>query len=86
MLQLHSSHGKLAQESSELKIFLKHEAEAKDFEKVSSYGCSKKLFFLPGRSEKSTIVLVHAIKTIEFKYCIYSNKRRGLDTIKIKIP
>ena len=31
-----------------------------------------------------TIVLVHAIKTIEFKYRLYSNKRRRPDTIKIK--
>ena len=31
-----------------------------------------------------TIVLVHAIKTIEFKYRLYSNKRRRSDTIKIK--
>ena len=32
-----------------------------------------------------TIVLVHAIKTIEFKCRLSSNKRRGPDTIKIKI-
>ena len=31
-----------------------------------------------------TVVLVHAIKTIEFKYHLYSNKRRGPDTIKTK--
>ena len=31
MLQLHSSHGKLAHESSELKIVLEHEAVAGDF-------------------------------------------------------
>ena len=53
MLQLHSSPGKLAHESSERAIFLEHEAqaeiiffmfcaanwkgEAKDFEKVLSY-------------------------------------------------
>ena len=34
MLQLHSSHGKLAHASSELKIFLEHEAEAGIF-----FGC-----------------------------------------------
>ena len=95
MPQLHSSHGKLARTSSELKIFLEHEAEAriffcflgeaKDIDKVWSFECSKKLFFLPGGSEKSTIVLVNAIKTIEFKYRIYSNKHRRPDTIKIKI-
>ena len=48
----------------------KWKGEAKDFEKVQSYGCSQKLFFIPGRSEKNTVVMVHVIKTIEFKYHI----------------
>ena len=52
--------------------------------KVSSYGCSKKLLFISGRSEKNKIVLVHVIKTSESKYRIYSNKRRHPDTIKFK--
>ena len=90
MLQLHSSHGKLAHESSELKIVLEHEAEAGDFflvfcgklgrrsevRKSSLTGVQKSCFSSRDAQKKNTIVLVH-VKTIEFKYRIYSNKHRG---------
>ena len=59
--------------------------EAKDFERKSRLtGVEKSCFSSRDAQKKNTIVLVHAIKTNEFKYRIYSYKRRGSDTIKIK--
>ena len=59
-----------------------HVAIAADYPRV--------IFFLPFHKTTvaggniDTIVLVRAIKTIGFKYRLYSNKHRRPDTIKIK--
>ena len=50
----------------------------------SSLTSVQKLVFHLGTLKKNTIVLVHAIKTSEFKYRVYSTKHRGPDNIKIE--